>query len=120
MTPSGQETRLTDPTTGAQKGMKIERFDLIPPVPLRYIATVYGFGSKKYDDNNWFKGYPWSWSVGALERHLNAWKAGEDVDPESGLPHLAHAAWHCITLMEFARSQRGADDRLVRCGSAPL
>lgn len=30
--PNGQETRQTDPTTGAQKGHKLARFDLIPHV----------------------------------------------------------------------------------------
>ena len=118
--PTGQETRVTDPSTGGQKGVKQERFDLIPPVPLRELASVYGFGCQKYDDNNWFRGYKWGLSIGAMERHLNAWKAGETHDPESGLHHLAHVAWHCMTLMEFERSQRGTDDRLVTLGAVPL
>lgn len=110
------EFRVTDAVTGGQKGVKIERFDLIPAEPHRQLALVYGGGAKKYDDNNWRKGYDWNLSVGALERHLNSWKQGEEYDPEvtelAGQPvhHLACAAWHCFTLMEFGFRGLGTDN----------
>jgi hypothetical protein len=63
---------------------------------------VYGFGAEKYDDTNWVKGYSWRLSWGAMMRHIEAMRDGEYLDPESGLPHLAHAAWHCMTLMYYA------------------
>lgn len=104
------EIRQTDPKTGAQKGQKIERFDLIPPRALAELARVYGKGALKYEDNNWRKGYSWSWSLAALYRHLNAWQSGEALDPETKLSHLAHAAWHCFTLMTFESEKLGTDD----------
>lgn len=105
------ENRRKDPTTGGEKGVKLERFDLIPALPLEEISRVYGYGAGKYAERNWERGYNWSWSYGALQRHLNAFWRGEDIDKESGLPHLAHAAFHCLALMEFGRTHPEKDDR---------
>lgn len=102
--------RATDPDTGAQKGRKPERYSLIPPEAMAAVARVYGKGAEKYDDHNWRKGYPWTWSIDALERHLKAFIAGEDID-EDGEPHLAHVVWHCLTLMTFAKEHPEKDDR---------
>ena len=38
------ETRITDPSTGGQKGDKPRRYDLIPPDVLGELADHYGFG----------------------------------------------------------------------------
>ena len=86
--------------------------DLIPPGPLLELSKVYGFGATKYDDHNYIKGYDWSLSYGAMQRHLMAWLSGEDVDPESGRLHLGHAAWHCFCLMVFYQEGLGTDDRV--------
>ncbi len=104
------EIRVVDPVTGGEKGQKGERYDLIPAVAHQELARVFGFGSTKYADDNWRKGYSWRLSVGALERHLAAWKQGESVDAESGCHHLAHAAWHCYVLQTFEREGLGTDD----------
>lgn len=108
--PDGEE-RVTS-KTGGQKGRKPARMDLVPPGPLLELSKVYGFGATKYDDHNYIKGYPWSLSYGALLRHMMAWSSGEDVDPESGRLHLAHAAWHCFCLMLFYQEELGEDDRV--------
>jgi hypothetical protein len=108
------EVRIVDPKTGGEKGVKDTRFDLLPPEALEEIAKVYGFGAKKYDDNNWAKGYSWRLSFGAMMRHAWAWFRGEDYDPETGLHHMAHVAWHCLTIMTFQKENLGTDDRLFR------
>lgn len=105
------ETRITDPDTGGQKGQKLERYDLIPFAALDELARVYGMGAQKYDDDNYLNGYRYRLSLGALLRHVAAWGKGEDRDPESGLHHLAHAAWHCFALQMFQRHDLGTDDR---------
>jgi hypothetical protein len=105
------EIRVTS-DTGGEKGRKQERMDLIPPEPLWELARVYGFGATKYDDHNYLKGYDYSLSFGALLRHVTQWMNGEDNDPESGLHHLAHAAWHCFALMMYQAHGLGTDDRL--------
>ena len=105
-----QETRITDPKTGGQKGQKLARFDLIPSEPLWELAEVYGRGARKYADDNWRKGYSWRLSFGALCRHLHAWWMGEKRD-ELGNHHLAQVAWHAFTLFTFEQFNLGTDDR---------
>jgi hypothetical protein len=107
----GEETVVVNETTGARKASKIARFDLVPSEAMWAVAEVYGHGSTKYDDNNWRKGYNWGLSIAALERHLARFKAGEDIDPEFGLPHMAHAAWHCLALITFMAEHPELDDR---------
>ena len=108
-----EEVRVVDPDTGAEKGSKPQRYDLIPTVGLEFLARVYGMGAAKYDDHNWRRGYAWSLSFAAMQRHCLAFWGGEDLDPESGLPHLAHAAWHCFTLLTFMQEHPEKDDRYV-------
>ena len=88
-----------------------ERFDLIPARPLFYLAKVYTFGAKKYEDRNWEKGMKWGKIFGAIQRHLWKFWMGEDLDDETGLPHLAHAAWGCLTLLEYYHTHSQLDDR---------
>lgn len=82
-----------------------------------HIANVYGPGAIKYDDNNWRKGYPWSWSYAALHRHLEAWHRGEMIDvgtpdnPGTKAPHLACVWFHLATLWTYATEGLGTDDR---------
>ena len=83
--------RVTDPITGGEKGRKKARFSLIVPSFLWELAEVYGEGAKKYSDRNWEKGYAWSLSYDALQRHIHQWVMGESIDKETGRHHLAHA-----------------------------
>lgn len=78
---------------------------------LYVMAKIYGQGALKYEDNNWKRGYPWSWSYAALLRHLHAIERGEWADPESGEPHWGHVLWHLCTLWWFATYGVGVDDR---------
>lgn len=93
------------------KGTKLARYDLIPPEATWLEALVYGEGASKYAERNWEMGYEWGKSIAALERHIQLFKAGEDVDPEFGLPHLAHARWHTGVLLTYAARGLGIDDR---------
>lgn len=110
LAPTG-EIRSVDPDTGAEKGVKPERFDLVPPDALAELSRVFGFGATKYADRNWERGYSWGKSYAALMRHMTAWWGGEDVDPESGQSHVAHAMWHCSVLLTFIRTHPEKDDR---------
>jgi hypothetical protein len=108
------EVRVTS-TSGASKGSKPARFDLIPVGPLTELATHYGKGAAKYPRvggrDNWRNGYDWSLSYAALQRHANAFWAGEDTDPETGSKHVTAVAWHAFALAEFMERQRVFDDR---------
>jgi hypothetical protein len=137
--PRTTEIRTTS-STGGQKGVKDERYDLIPVGPLAELARHYGVGAKKYAEHQWRNGYEWSKSYSALQRHLTAFWDGEDLDEcpasgegcssvtEQGEPfisenpgktcynhtgnhHLVAAAWHCFALLEFKETHPGHDDR---------
>lgn len=105
------EERVTDPETGGEKGEKAEKFGLMPSGPLMEVAKVFGFGAGKYAPRNWEKGYSWRRSYDALQRHLWQFWGGEDIDPESGVSHLAHAVFHCLALMEWSKTHPEKDDR---------
>jgi hypothetical protein len=105
------EVRSVNAETGGEKGVKPERYDLIPVGPLAEVARVYGFGATKYDDRNWERGYDWSKSYAALQRHVNAFWGGDTFDDETGLPHLAHAVFHCLAMIEWYGTHPELDDR---------
>lgn len=100
------ETRVTA-ATGGEKCQKPQQVHQIPPDFLLGLGEVYATAqATKYPDvapgrPNWSKGYPWSLSYSALQRHLAAFWKGEYHDPDDGLPHLLHAAWHCATLFTW-------------------
>jgi hypothetical protein len=98
-------------STGAEKGVKDERHDLIPPEALAKLARHYGIGARKYADHNWRKGYEWSKSYAALQRHAQAFWSGEDIDAETGSPHMAAVAFHAFALLVFMDEHREFDDR---------
>lgn len=88
-----------------------ENMALLPTIPLLKITKVYEYGAKKYGTHNWRRGMDWSRLVSATFRHLSAWNEGEQNDPESGLPHLAHAACNLMFLLEYESKKLGNDDR---------
>jgi hypothetical protein len=105
------ETRHTDPRTGGSKNRKLAELGTIDPLALWKLAEVGGYGATKYERYNYLRGFPWSWSFDALCRHLLAFWGGQDEDPESGLPHMAHVAWHALALLSFSLRGLGDDDR---------
>lgn len=105
------EVRIVDPETGGEKGAKDIRIHAVPVEALEELGRVYAFGEAKYDDYNFRKGYRWSLSFDALQRHLWSFWNREDRDPESSYHHLAHVTWHAFTLLFFSLTGRGTDDR---------
>jgi predicted HAD superfamily Cof-like phosphohydrolase len=85
------------------------RMELLPLDALTEVARVLTFGAVKYGPDNWRRladlqpRY-----AGALLRHLAAWQRGEADDPETGLPHLAHAACCALFMLgdHVARSAK--------------
>ena len=89
-------------TTGGRKfdGGKLQ-YGLVPPLALKAVVDVLTFGAEKYEPDNW-KHVPDSKRryFDALQRHVWAWKEGEQLDPESGRHHLAHALCCLMFLYE--------------------
>lgn len=86
-------------------------YSLVPIVALEDCAKVFDYGRKKYNEWNWLKGQQWSHPYASLMRHLSAWQQGEDIDPESGLPHLGHAMCNMVMLSTFAKTYPEGDNR---------
>lgn len=92
---------------------------LLPSEALEEIAKVLQHGAEKYAAHNWRKGFVWSRTLDALLRHIYAWQRGEDIDPDSGLNHLAHAGCNVLFLLSFIRTSTGLDDRYKICTPSP-
>ena len=89
-------------TTGGRKfdGGKLE-FGLLPPNALEATVDILTFGAQKYERDNW-KRVPDAKRryFDAMQRHLWAWKKGEQNDQETGKNHLAHALCCLMFLYE--------------------
>lgn len=117
------------------------RYELIPSNALKALAEVYTKGAHKYsvykdsegneilgskipleevfkyeliDDgaDNWRKGLSWSGALDSIRRHIEAFKQGEDFDPELDTYHLANAAWGLFTILEYYKIFPQGDDRV--------
>lgn len=84
---------------------------LIPHFVMKGVADVLAFGAKKYDPWNWANGFEWGRLIGAVERHVGAFKDGEDIDPESNLCHIYHAMCGLMFLAAHYEKKLGTDDR---------
>ena len=85
--------------------------DQIPPEILIEYARVFDYGAEKYARDNWRAGTDWHQFYGSALRHIYKWWLGEDIDPETGLPHLAHALWNVACLRYYQIHGIGNDDR---------
>ena len=94
--------RLTEPARKDDAG-KVD-LSLLPFAALEGVARVLEFGAAKYAPHAWrhvedgHHRY-----VNAALRHLHAHAKGELNDPETGLPHLAHAACSILFALELPR-----------------
>jgi hypothetical protein len=102
---------IDEPTVYGDDLLHREQFRLLEDEPLRLLARHYGVGARKYEDDNWRKGYDWRLSFAALNRHLWQWWAGEEIDQETGSYHLVAVIWHALTLDEFTRIASQFDTR---------
>lgn len=85
---------------------------LVPPAALAYIALGTGEGARKYGAFNWRETRVESMTyVGAMLRHLMSYLDGEDIDPESGNPHLAHLMASAAILADATESGQLIDNR---------
>jgi len=84
------------------------RYSLIPPNQLRNIAEVFTHGANKYAEENYLKVEKIRY-VDALFRHLEAYRSGELIDKDSGLPHTAHIAANAIILERLEENDTQKD-----------
>lgn len=87
---------------------------LLPLDAVGHVVRVLSHGAVKYGKNNWRQvdGATERY-IAALLRHLEAWRGGETLDPDSGLPHVAHMACNAIFLVWFECGGRRANTNSV-------
>jgi hypothetical protein len=85
--------------------------DLVPTGIIRGIARVLAHGAEKYGRHNWRGGLACSRLYAAMQRHLMAWLDNADLDEDSGLQHLDHAACELAFLIDTLKTRPDLDDR---------
>lgn len=74
-------------------------WSLLPSNTTAEVVDVLTFGAQKYDRENWRKvPHLQLRYYDAMMRHVQAYRNGELIDPESGKHHLAHAIC-CLMFM---------------------
>lgn len=71
----------------------------VPSTSLFHLGEAHRDGARKYGPFNWREGgVRASIYLEAFDRHVAAWKEGEQVAPDSGCHHLAHAM-ACLSIL---------------------
>lgn len=84
----------------------------VPPVGIFRVGQVMAEGAAKYGPMNWRDAKVTSSTyVNAALRHLLAYQDGQDLDEETHLPHLAHAAACLLILLDAEAQGTLQDDR---------
>lgn len=87
------------------------KYNLVPPFAQEQYARVLTVGAAKYGDYNWQAGMPWTTVLASMERHVAAFKRGEDFDPETGLLHVGHIMCNAAFLTEYYKIYPQGDNR---------
>lgn len=99
------------------KGLKYDadkpRMDLLDPTFTIGVSRVLTFGANKYSPDNWRNGISYTRIIAAIHRHLAAIQMGEDIDPESGEPHIYHIGCNVQFLGWMMKNKPEFDDRFV-------
>lgn len=87
------------------------RYDLVPPEALAEWVRVLTVGAEKYEDRNWERGMGYGRAFAALNRHAQAWWAGERDDPETRVHHMAAVMFNAAALLTWEMRGVGEDSR---------
>jgi len=83
-----------------------------PTESIRLLGQVHSMGAAKYGAFNWReKTVSSTVYYDAAMRHLMAYFDGQDIDEESGLPHLAHVMACCSILLDARDGDTLNDNR---------
>jgi hypothetical protein len=82
----------------SKTGLMVSGFALA----LADVAEVTTYGANKYTANGWVN-VPNGIDryTDALYRHLFLYSSGQNLDSESNLTHLSHAAWNILAIIEL-------------------
>lgn len=98
--------------TGTKHDQDKPNLALIYPPFLTDMARGLMHGEADYGPQNWRK-LAMTRIIAAAKRHINAINAGEDIDPDSGIPHAALLADNAMFLHWFAKHPEAVNDDRV-------
>lgn len=85
---------------------------MVPSTTMCYLTLGHSEGHIKYGLYNWREaGVRYSIYKDALLRHLVKYEAGEEEDPETGVPHLANAITCLSIIIDAKECDKLIDDR---------
>lgn len=85
---------------------------MVSAASLLVLGQVMALGGRKYGPFNYRQNkVAASVYVDAMTRHMIAWNAGQDNDPESEVSHLGHVMACCSILIDALESDNLIDDR---------
>ncbi len=100
-----------------QKKNQADRFNLFKPKwsqvdfkSLEPMVQALEYGEVKYSKMNWKKGLPATEIIESLLRHAFAMLDGEELDKESGLPHIGHLQSNAMFLSYILREKPEFND----------
>jgi len=95
-------------------GMRKAPMSGLPAPVLMECGLVKLHGDLKYGAYNWREaGVRASVYYNAFFRHIEAWYEGEDLDPDSGEHHIAHAITGLMVLRDSQMFGNCVDDRPI-------
>ena len=104
------------------KGKKFDKdkapLHMIPEVAIEGMALAFSYGAKKYDRFNYRNGIHYTRLTDSLGRHSLAFLKGEDMDPESGLPHTYHILANAA-MIEYMRVYKPEFDDRYKAPNLP-
>ena len=98
-------------------------WSLLPWNELEEVVRTLNFGAEKYGVDNWKKVEDGERRYqDAAVRHLKAVMTGEHKDPETGLPHYAHAAASVLFAFYHNVNGRGkkCSNGVIIAGASPV
>lgn len=104
------QTKQSNPKDSV--GVKKVPFSTTPSGPIAEIGLAMLEGALKYGRHNYRSiGVRTSVYYDAALRHLTAFWEGQDIDPDSGLPHIVKAAACLVVLRDSQLMGNVVDDR---------
>lgn len=98
---------------GERKNEGKLKWHTFPLFLIEPLIRVGDFGAKKYAAFNFLKGLSVNACLDSAKRHMAAFEdpSVSDFDEESGLVHLAHAAWNLLVAAYMVKTRPDLDNR---------
>lgn len=114
-------SELKDTNPKDAMGCKKVPMHLVPGSAKAYLTMAFMEGACKYGKYNWrIAGVRASIYLDAMERHMEKYKNGENLDKDTLVPHLASVMACCAIILDADLCGKLTDDRPPRADVSEL